>query len=307
MDKYSFLNAVHPTFVAALYDTYLKSPDEVEPSWRAFFQGFDFGIENGSIEALGVELNEDLCGGNVYKEFQVIKLIDGYRTRGHLFTKTNPVRERRAYSPTLDIENFGLAVQDLKTVFKAGEIVGIGEASLEDIIKNLRSIYCESIGVEYMYIRKPEERKWIQEKLHNNSNQPKYNSNQKKLILKKLNEAVSFESFLHTKYVGQKRFSLEGGESLIPALDILIKAAAEKGVKEFVMGMAHRGRLNTLINIFGKISYDFIDDILHLENSHIVYDNIMLKILISFHVQKLSYHIANDICLTTIIISYYID
>ncbi|MDA9341817.1 2-oxoglutarate dehydrogenase E1 component [Flavobacteriaceae bacterium] len=260
MDKYSFLNAVHPSFIAAVYDTYLKSPDEVEPSWRAFFQGFDFGIENGSAEALGVELDEGLVNENVYKEFQVIKLIDGYRTRGHLFTKTNPVRNRRIYSPTLDIENFGLTVHDLKTVFKAGEIVGIGEASLENILKNLQSIYCESIGVEYMYIRKPEERKWIQEKLHNNSNQPKYNNFQKKLILKKLNEAVSFESFLHTKYVGQKRFSLEGGESLIPALDSLIKAAAERGVKEFVMGMAHRGRLNTLTNIFGKSAKDIFSE-----------------------------------------------
>ena len=260
MDKYSFLNAVHPSFVAELYDTYLKTPDEVEPSWRAFFQGFDFGVENGSAEALGVESSQDLVSENVYKEFQVIKLIDGYRTRGHLFTKTNPVRNRRTYNPTLDLENFDLSVNDLKTVFKAGEIVGIGEASLEDIIKNLQSIYCESIGVEYMYIRKPEERKWIQEKLHNNSNQPKYNSHQKKLILKKLNEAVSFESFLHTKYVGQKRFSLEGGESLIPALDILIKVAAERGVKEFVMGMAHRGRLNTLINIFGKSAKDIFSE-----------------------------------------------
>ena len=192
MDKYSFLNAVHPTFIAEIYDKYLKSPDEVEPSWRAFFQGFDFGIENGSTEALGIEINEDLVCANVYKEFQVIKLIDGYRTRGHLFTKTNPVRNRRSYTPTLDIENFGLTVHDLKTVFKAGDVVGIGDATLEDIIKNLQSIYCNSIGVEYMYIRNPEERKWIQEKLHINSNQPNYSKDQKKIILEKLNEAVSF-------------------------------------------------------------------------------------------------------------------
>jgi 2-oxoglutarate dehydrogenase E1 component len=240
MDKYSFLNAVHPTIIAELYDKYLNTPDEVEPSWRSFFQGFDFGVENGSSESLGLAQDEELICANVYKEFQVIKLIDAYRTRGHLFTKTNPVRNRRTYSPTLDLENFGLSTSDLKTVFKAGEIVGIGEASLEDIIKNLHSIYCNSIGVEYMYIRQPEERKWIQEKLHVNSNQPNYSLDQKKFILKKLNDAVSFESFLHTKYVGQKRFSLEGGESLIPALDILIKTAANKGVKEFVMGMAHR-------------------------------------------------------------------
>ena len=260
MDKYSFLNAVHPSYIAELYDTYLKSPDEIEPSWRAFFQGFDFGIENGSVEALGVEVDESLVCANVYKEFQVIKLIDDYRTRGHLFTKTNPVRNRRTYLPTLDIENFGLTQYDLQTVFKAGEIIGIGDASLEDIIKHLESVYCDSIGVEYMYIRKPEEREWIQGKLHKNANHPDFTKDQKKFILKKLNEAISFENFLHTKYVGQKRFSLEGGESLIPSIDILIKAASDKGVEEFVMGMAHRGRLNTLTNIFGKSAKDIFSE-----------------------------------------------
>jgi len=260
MDKYSFLNAVHPSYIADLYDTFLKSPDEIEPSWRAFFQGFDFGVENGTHEALGVEINEDLVCANVYKEFQVISLIDGYRTRGHLFTKTNPVRNRRVYTPTLAIENFGLTQFDLKTIFKAGEVVGIGDATLEEIIKHLESIYCDSIGVEYMYIRNPEERQWIQDNLHKNSNHPNFSGDQKKLILKKLNEAISFETFLHTKYVGQKRFSLEGGESLIPAIDILIKAASDKGVEEFVMGMAHRGRLNTLTNIFGKSAKDIFSE-----------------------------------------------
>ncbi|MBE9490351.1 MAG: 2-oxoglutarate dehydrogenase E1 component [Bacteroidetes bacterium] len=260
MDKYSFLNAVHPSYIAELYDTYLKSPDEIEPSWRAFFQGFDFGIENGSLEGLGIEANEELVCENVYKEFKVIKLIDDYRTRGHLFTKTNPVRNRRTYTPTLDIENFGLSEYDLKLSFKAGEVIGIGEATLEEIVKHLETIYCDSIGVEYMYIRKPEEREWIQEQLHKNANHPNFSTDQKKFILKKLNEAISFENFLHTKYVGQKRFSLEGGESLIPAIDILIKAASDKGVEEFVMGMAHRGRLNTLTNIFGKSAKDIFSE-----------------------------------------------
>ncbi len=209
---------------------------------------------------MGIETNEELVCENVYKEFQVIKLIDDYRTRGHLFTKTNPVRTRRKYTPSLDLENFGLTKHDLKTTFKAGEVIGIGDATLEDIIKHLQSIYCDSIGVEYMYIRKPEERQWIQDKLNINVNHPDFSSDQKKLILKKLNEAISFENFLHTKYVGQKRFSLEGGESLIPAIDILIKAASDKGVEEFVMGMAHRGRLNTLTNIFGKSAKDIFSE-----------------------------------------------
>jgi len=260
MDRYSFLNAVHPAYIAELYDKYLQFPDTVEPSWRAFFQGFDFGIENGSLEALGIEGGMAEIPEAVQKEFQVIRLIDGYRSRGHLFTKTNPVRERRKYSPTLDIENFGLSQDDLHTKFQAGEVIGIGEATLEEIIRHLESIYCSSIGIEYMYIRKPEEIEWIQNKLNVNDNQPKYNPEQKKHILKKLNEAVAFENFLHTKYVGQKRFSLEGGESLIPALDTLIENAAEKGVEEFVMGMAHRGRLSTLTNIFGKSAKDIFSE-----------------------------------------------
>jgi len=267
MDKFSFLNAVHPSYIAQLYEKYLQYPDSVEPSWRAFFQGFDFGSENSAHEFFGVNEPEDspqLAGGenceDVVKEFQVIKLIDGYRTRGHLFTKTNPVRERRKYTPTLALENFGLSQHDLKATFKAGEIIGIGEATLEEIIKHLESIYCDSIGIEYMYIRKPNEIQWIQQKLNVNDNQPSFSKEHKKHILKKLNEAVAFESFLHTKYVGQKRFSLEGGESLIPALDSLIENAAEKGVEEFVMGMAHRGRLSTLTNIFGKSAKDIFSE-----------------------------------------------
>ncbi len=267
MDKFSFLNAVHPSDVAALYEKYLQYPDSVEPSWRAFFQGFDFGSENSAEDFFGVSKDVPteqydvgaICA-DVVKEFQVVKLIDGYRTRGHLFTKTNPVRERRKYSPTLALENFGLSQEDLKAIFRAGEIIGIGEATLAEIIKHLESIYCDSIGIEYMYIRRPDEIQWIQQKLNINDNQPNFSAEHKKHILQKLNEAVSFESFLHTKYVGQKRFSLEGGESLIPALDTLIENAAEKGVKEFVMGMAHRGRLSTLTNIFGKSAKDIFSE-----------------------------------------------
>jgi 2-oxoglutarate dehydrogenase E1 component len=257
MDKYSFLNAVHPEYLATLYDKYLKYPDSIEPSWRAFFQGFDFAIENGSLEGLGIsqEIPE-----HITKEFKVVKLIDGYRTRGHLFTKTNPVRARRKYAPTLDIENFGLTPDDLPLKFKAGEILGIGEATLEEIITHLQRIYCDAIGIEYMYIRQPEIIEWIQNKLNINDNQPNFTAQQKKHILKKLTEAVAFENFLHTKYVGQKRFSLEGGESFIPALDALIESASKKGVKEFVMGMAHRGRLSTLTNIFGKSAKDIFSE-----------------------------------------------
>ena len=260
MDKYSFLNAAHTAYFADLYDQYLKNPDSVEPSWRAFFQGYDFGSESFGMEGDSSKTVSTQMPEHVQKEFQVVKLIDGYRNRGHLFTKTNPVRDRRQYEPTLDLVNFGLSPSDLDEVFSAGEILGIGRQPLREIIRHLESIYCDSIGVEYMYIREPKEIQWIQNKLNVNNNQPNFSSEEKKHILRKLNEAVSFESFLHTKYVGQKRFSLEGNESLIPALDALIEDAARHGVKEFVMGMAHRGRLSTLTNIFGKSAKDIFSE-----------------------------------------------
>ena len=269
MDKYSFLNAAHTAFFSDLYDLYLTHPDRVEPSWRAFFQGFDFGMES-ALGELGVDAGQGMvhvASGEalpmpetMQKEFQVVRLIDGYRSRGHLFTKTNPVRERRKYSPTLDIVNFGLDEGDLDTVFNAGEILGIGPSSLRKIIEHLERIYCDAIGVEYMYIRKPERVEWIQQWLNVNGNHPDFTPEQKRHIFFKLNEAVSFEAFLHTKYVGQKRFSLEGNESLIPALDVILERATKMGVREFVMGMAHRGRLNVLTNIFGKSARDIFSE-----------------------------------------------
>ncbi len=268
MDKYSFLNTAHTSFFSELYDKYLVNPDSVEPSWRAFFQGFDFGMES-SLDELDIDEARTTVMVNgaksempqsLQKEFQVIRLIDGYRSRGHLFTRTNPVRERRHYEPSLEIHNFGLEEADMDTVFNAGDIIGIGPSPLKDIVKHLKSIYCDAIGVEYMFIRKPERVKWIQDWINVNDNHPNFIPERKKHILKKLNQAISFETFLHTKYVGQKRFSLEGNESLIPGLDVIVERAAEMGVKQFVMGMAHRGRLNVLTNIFGKSAKDIFSE-----------------------------------------------
>ena len=170
MDKYSFLNTIHPTQLEELYEQYLKYPDSNEPSLRAFFQGFDFGSESalnsdGTISDSGKKPDEDSCD-DIIKEFQVIRLIDGYRTRGHLFTKTNPVRERRQYEPTLDIENFGLSEADLKLKFQAGEIIGIGVATLDEIIRHLEKTYCDAMGIEYMYIRNPQEIDWNRQYLN---------------------------------------------------------------------------------------------------------------------------------------------
>lgn len=259
MDRFSFLNAAHTAFFADLYEQYTTNPDSVEPSWRSFFQGFDFAQANYGTDEVAYQV-ANIASGNTtvqvsektQKEFNVLKLIEGYRTRGHLFTKTNPVRDRRTYAPDLAIENFGLSQVDMNTVFDAAKMVNMQPSTLADIIKHLESVYCQSIGVEYMYIREPKVLEWIKNRLDVNDNQPKFSADEKKHILGKLNEAISFETFLHTKYVGQKRFSLEGCESAIPALDALVEAAADRGVEQFVMGMAHRGRLNVLANIFGK-------------------------------------------------------
>ncbi|MDY3319640.1 2-oxoglutarate dehydrogenase E1 component [Riemerella anatipestifer] len=260
MDKFSFLNATHADFIDSMYQQYLKYPDSLEPSWKAFFQGFDFALENfgdedSFTEKVGASSLSQQAGvpDDIIKEFKVLNLIEAYRTRGHLFTKTNPVRERRTYLPDLSIENFGLSKSDLEVKFSSATETGMpGAATLADIIRHLDQIYCDSIGIEYMHIREVEEKEFIRQWIAKNENHPILSADEKIEILSKLNQAVAFENYLHTKFVGQKRFSLEGGESLIPALDQLISRSSKHGVDEVVLGMAHRGRLNVLTNIFGK-------------------------------------------------------
>ncbi|MCA6365128.1 MAG: 2-oxoglutarate dehydrogenase E1 component [Bacteroidetes bacterium] len=252
MSEQSYLGNAEIVAVESLYQHYLTDKTSVDISWQRFFEGFEFARKN--FEDTGE------IPSQVRKEFNVINLINGYRTRGHLFTQTNPVRERRKYLPTLDIENFGLEQADLGTVFQAGTQIGIGPAKLSDIIAHLKQTYCHSIGAEYMYIRNPEIIKWLQEKMEGTRNTPNFSIEEKKDILTKLNQAVVFENFLHTKFVGQKRFSLEGSETLIPALDTLMEHGADLGISEYVMGMAHRGRLNVLANILNKTYEDIFTE-----------------------------------------------
>lgn len=268
MDKFSFLNAAHSQLIEDLYQQYLKFPDSLEPSWKAFFQGFDFALENynddistnsavpasSNVSTITSQIvSNGQIPDDIKKEFKVLNLIEGYRQRGHLFTNTNPVRERRHYEPTLDLENFGLSKDDLNTKFNSATETGMpNAATLQEIINHLEKIYCESIGTEYMHINNVQEKKFIREWITVNENHPNLSAPQKTEILEKLNQAVAFENYLHTKFVGQKRFSLEGGESLIPALDQLITRSSQLGVDEVVLGMAHRGRLSVLTNIFGK-------------------------------------------------------
>ena len=242
MDEVSYIGNADVNAIENLYKTYQKDPNSVDEGWRKFFEGFEFAqtsFKDGGVPE------------NFQKEFKVLKLIEEYRSRGHLFTKTNPVRERRKYSPTLAIENFELSEDDLDLKFQAGSQIGMGEATLKDIINHLEDAYCQSIGLEYHYIRDPERKKWFMDKLELN-NRPRFNKEDKKIIYRKLSEATLFEQFLQRKFVGQKRFSVEGGEALIAGLDRLVHKGVDLGVEEFVMGMAHRGRLNTLVNIFHK-------------------------------------------------------
>lgn len=244
MDSLSYLNSGDITAIENLYRQYLNDKTSVDASWQQFFHGFEFARANYHDSG---EIPE-----KVQKEFAVINLINGYRTRGHLFTRTNPVRERRKYAPTLEIGNFGLRESDLDEIFQAGTQIGIGAATLRTIIDHLEATYCRSIGAEFMFIREPQKLKWLQERMEKSRNTPNYSAEEKKAILRKLTQAVVFENFMHTKFVGQKRFSLEGCETLIPALESLIRHGAKCGISDFVIGMAHRGRLNVLANIMGK-------------------------------------------------------
>jgi 2-oxoglutarate dehydrogenase E1 component len=250
MDKYSYLQNADIDTIDKLYQEYLIDPKSIDESWQKFFEGFEFAQKHYKASS----------SSEFDKEFKVINLIEGYRKRGHLFTETNPVRERRKYEPTLDVTTFGLSEADLDTVFQAGTQIGIGPAKLRDIVEHLKSTYCRSVGSEYMFIRIPEILNWFSTRLEKNKNTPEFTSEEKKNIFFHLNHASGFENFIHRKFIGQKRFSLEGAEVLIPALDYLIDYGADLNVEEIVMGMAHRGRLNVLANVMQKPYEDIFSE-----------------------------------------------
>lgn len=255
MVEHSYLSNADVSVIDDLYKQYAANPESVDFGWKKFFEGFDVGQGRANGSSSSQPVSED-----VLKEINVLNLIKGYRTRGHLFTKTNPVRDRRKHAPTLDIKNFNLDEKDLDKTFNAGVEIGLGPAKLRDIISHLEATYCQSIGAEFVYIRHPEKVEWLQKKMESGKNQPKLHIDEKRHVLDKLNKAVIFENFLHTKFVGQKRFSLEGLETLIPALDTIIQYGSEKEAEEFVIGMAHRGRLNVLANILGKSYSDIFKE-----------------------------------------------
>ena len=247
MDKFSYIANADVSAIEEMYLSFKEDPDSVDETWKHFFEGYEF-----SRSHFGENGTADVSAPMSNKELAVRNLIHGWRSRGHLRSTTNPVRERKDRKALLDLKDFGLSDADLDTVFESGSLLGIGPASLSKILESLKDIYEGTVGFEYMYMRDPEMLTWFQKKVEHealNFNPP---VEEKKQILAKLNEAVAFENFLHTKYMGQKRFSLEGGETTIPALDAVVNRSAELGVEEVVIGMAHRGRLNVLVNIMGK-------------------------------------------------------
>ena len=245
MDVFSFLGNSEAEAVEELYKKYRQNPQSIDNSWQAFFKGFEFArIYQGNINSESSTI--------IDKEFKVINLIDGYRKRGHLFTRTNPVRSRRKYSPTLAIENYGLGEDDRDTEFQAGKEIGIGPATLKEIVGFLEETYCGSIGVEFMFIRSPEKTEWLMQRFEKTRNRTGFSADEKRKIFGLLCQAGGFEQFVHKRFTGQKRFSLEGAETLIPALHYIMEYGSELGISEFVIGMAHRGRLNVLANILRK-------------------------------------------------------
>lgn len=243
----------HPQYIESLYQAWQKDPSSVEADWAAFFKGFDFALTsaNGNGAAALVSTSADLM-----REFAVYALIQGYRQRGHMLSTTNPIKPRKDRKPRLDLADYGLSEADLERPFAAGFDIGLPNAPLRDIIDRLKKIYCGNLGFEVAHIYDHERRKWLLDKIENRplTDDFGFSIEKKRRILEKLNGAVVFEQFLHTKFVGQKRFSLEGGEATIPALDAIINTAAhhEPPVEEIVIGMAHRGRLNVLANTLGK-------------------------------------------------------
>ncbi len=246
MATYSYMSNADVSYLDQLYQNYKKDPASVDQTWQKFFEGYDF-----SVSRFGDQPAAATDGANI-KETHVRTLIHAYRSRGHLKSKTNPVRPRRDHKVPLDHTSYGLSDADLDTEFDVGVEVGLGRTTLRKIIAKLQAVYLGPIGFEYSYIRNQEIFDWFIQKCEKEYYHHSPSLEEKKGILAKLNEAVVFENFLHTKFLGQKRFSLEGGETTIPALQSIINTSAALGIKEVVIGMAHRGRLNVLSNILGK-------------------------------------------------------
>lgn len=256
MKDFSYITNAHPSFIESLYQDFAKDPTSVDPEFRKFFEGFDFAVTHAPKAANGKSsaVTAPIAGTasiDWMREIQVYRIILGYRNKGHLIAKTNPIRQRKDRGANLDLRFFGFSEADLDQQFHAGNLIGLGTTSLRNIVAHLQKAYANHVGIEFKYISEQDRVDWLTAEMENKFNEP-LPLEKRKRILEKLNQGVIFEKFLHTKYIGQKRFSLEGGETTIAALDAIINTAGNYDVHEVVIGMAHRGRLNVLANIMGK-------------------------------------------------------
>jgi 2-oxoglutarate dehydrogenase E1 component len=259
MKDFSYITNSSPAFIEGLYQEFVKDPNSVDPEFKRFFEGFDFALSFNKPATNGTSVAPSKNGSAVAaatdtdwkKEISAYRLILGYRNKGHLIAKTNPIRQRKDRGANIDLSFFGFTEADLDKTFQAGNLIGLGTTTLRNILEHLQAFYASNVGIEFKYISNQKKVDFLTNEMEKNFTAP-LPIEKKRHILNKLNQGVMFEKFLHTKYIGQKRFSLEGGESSIPALDAIINTGAAFGVKEVVIGMAHRGRLNVLANILGK-------------------------------------------------------
>jgi 2-oxoglutarate dehydrogenase E1 component len=248
MNRSTVANRWNLELIEAYHQRWRDDPASVDESWRIFFEGYELGRNGGPPDGAG---SVDPDAGRA--QAAVTRLIDAYREMGHYLADLDPLRLNplRDSHELLEPSAFGLTDADLDRVFYT-KLTDPPNATLRALIQVLRATYCRKVGVEYMHIRNPQIREWLQERMEPIRNRPKYDLRKKRRIILKLNAAELFETFLSTHYVGQKRFSLEGAEMLIPLLDAVIERAGTHGVREIVLGMPHRGRLNVLANILNK-------------------------------------------------------
>ena len=238
MDKFSYLSNAHSDYIESLYQDYKVNPSQIDPQWQKFFEGFEFAqtfSDGGEVAKVATTLSEKSSafqGRDLSKEFAVAELIDAYRMRGHLMADTNPVRKRKDRKPRLDLQDFGLSEADLNTSFSAASLLKLPGGTLQQVIDKLKKTYQGKVGFETSYVRNFEQKQWLLNKIENEWPNYEPSHEMKTRIFQKLNEAVVFENFLHTKYVGQKRFSLEGGETSIPVLDFKIGTSIDHKIKD---------------------------------------------------------------------------
>ncbi len=273
----SYLDANSLAYIESLYEAFLQNPDTVDSDWHDYFESLQRADE-GRQEYLHSKVRDEFrnlglhppgqaaVAGSGEKQVRVLQLINAYRFSGHRKARTNPLRENEITEvPSLTMAYHQLSMEDLTQIFNTGSLVAPAQLTLQEIIDRLEKSYCDTIGSQYMYISQDDEKRWIQQHIEDVQARREFTREERIEILEKLVAAETLERYLHSKYVGQKRFSLEGGDSLIPLLHELIQYSGESGTTEIVIGMAHRGRLNVLINVMGKspeqLFHEFAGDV----------------------------------------------